>query len=363
MNYLRVSALFIFLLPSSVGSLFFLLVNFINPSSYQLVKLNRLIISLSVLAISLAVVLSNDQYIGSYISLFHALLYVLLACIIFSGKYAVSVALSVIKLFVLINFFALLAGYLIGAGLENIIFTSNFIIPRFRGFTAEPATIGIVLSWCIFILLKSSGADKWYYIGLSAVMILLTFSGSAFVLTAFAFAMAMRLGQVVFFGVLFLLSFSLALSLGLPGLEEIVLSRINNILDGNYNQSTFLRFISPILVATDFSNFGLMDFVFGSGVGVIENFLSINQNTFGYLETYKGEFVPQVNNSFAVIFVTFGAWGLFLFLSVLIISMKRTQDPKTHVLFILTLFFTGKVFSPIFWLLFLYTTKKIQVNE
>lgn len=359
-SWLAVSTAILFFLPGVLGSICFLVISYAQQLKLARFYIQNLVIALFFLCLLLIATVVQFDYFYDIPSLISGILYCCLFILVVSSSAYVEIKLRVLRGFVYINALLLILGYLFPV-IGDLVFDEQLLIMRYRGLTLEPSIIGIVLSWCFYYLLSLGAKQSLLAVFLCVVIIVATFSGSAYILLGIASLLALNLRNLAFLTVIMILCLPLFFLFD-AGLQGLVFQRIENIASGNISNSTFLRFVAPFLVLSDMIDTTPLSYLFGVGIGFSEGYLSQNSDIFYYLRDYKFNFVPKINNGITVIIVNFGLVMGFSLLVHAVWQASKNHTMPLLFLFFSTLFFTGHIFSPIFMLMYMLLIKKIRIT-
>ena len=358
-SWLRVPTAILFFLPGVLGSIFFLVISYVQQLKLARFNVKKLAIALFFLCLLLIATVIQFGYFYDIPSLISGILYCCLFILLVSSSEFSEIRLEVLRGFVYINALLLILGHLFPV-IGNLVFDEQLLIMRYRGLTLEPSIIGIILSWCFYYLLSLGVKHSLLAIFLCIVIIIATFSGSAYILLGVASLLALNLRNLAFLVAIMIFTAPIFFLFD-AGLQGLVFQRIENIASGNISNSTFLRFVAPFLVLSDMIETTPLSYLFGVGIGFSEGYLSQNSDVFYYLRDYKFNFVPKINNGITVIIVNFGlVMSIFLLIHAVLQAYKNQTMPLLF-LFFSTLFFTGHIFSPIFMLMYMLLIKKIRI--
>ena len=170
-----------------------------------------------------------------------------------------------------------------------------------------------------------------------------------------------RFFTTIFALVVFLLLISISFNDFMLYFDELVVNRLKGYYDTGLDNSAFLRGVVPLHLLMDiFNNADL--FLFGAGIGGIDNLFLLNNDQFWYMYNWKGDSVSVVNNGYINIILLIGFPLSFLFFLLLFLKLYKSKISFSLKLFVLIYpFFSGFVIHPLFWLFLILVCRRCQL--
>lgn len=271
-------------------------------------------------------------------------------------KFRIIEFLWYVKLLTLVNF-AMVLLYFIPI-FRDVFYFDMLGLYRFRGAYLEPSIAAIASVFNLIILWLYSQQRSYVFILINLLIILLTFSGSGLVLILIVF-----LSQFI---KNFKLSQGLLLAVGLVGSYVMIFEflqgsfihqRIINVLNGDFSQSTYLRFFAPFEFVQSLYNADAYSFLFG--VTDPRLYIENNYSEFQYFYLWDGSATYQVNNGYAVLWGLSGLSGVMIFFLFMFYHWKK-RNIVFNTFVLCVPFFTGHFVSIMYWF---YIFIFIEINK
>jgi hypothetical protein len=129
--------------------------------------------------------------------------------------------------------------------------------------------------------------------------------------------------------------------------DWLVAKRLERIDKGSDNSSK-LRFLAPLQVA----EYTLKNSpIWGFGLGSSENVITENRSSFSYFKIFDGTPTSQINNGYAIMFISGGVLLFFVHI-IYIISLFRYVNSRSNHLYIFFIaypFFSGHYANILMW--------------
>jgi hypothetical protein len=265
-------------------------------------------------------------------------------------------ALPLVRAVSLVN--ALLLLTLFVPVLADIFWYENLGQRRFRAFYFEPSIAAVVYVLNLIVLWHASPQPRRElpFVACNLVCLVLTFSGSGFVLMAAVLASSLGRGRLAGLGRYALLAVPAAVAWALTesgsaALQELVLSRAAGIAALEYDNSVHLRAVAPLLFVADFLEAGRNTW-FGAGIGGIESYVDLRAGSLWFLVDFAGNLVPHINNGYVVVLALLGLPLGSLVILLWLVLLARARVPRALKVFALLYpLFSGFVIHPLLWLL------------
>lgn len=274
---------------------------------------------------------------------------IFLMCIVLLVKereFNLSSFITLIKVLTILNTILIFSYFI--PNLRDIFYFELLGFYRFQGMYLEPSIAAIFSMFNIIVLLSHSKKNKNYlYIFISLLIVILTFSGSGLflMLTILFFYLIKNIkASILFFSFCFLLSVYYLIFLGFQ--DNPIYMRIMNILDGNFSQSTYMRFFAPVEFINYLYHANISSFLFG--VSDPRLFIELNHSDFKYFYLWHGSPTYDLNNGYAVLWSLSGLIGLGTFFTYMFYFWKN-KNFLLNVFVLLVPFFTGHFVSIIYW--------------
>lgn len=229
---------------------------------------------------------------------------------------------------------------------------------RFRAFYFEPSIAAVVYVLNLVVLWHASprGRRELPYVACNLLCLVLTFSGSGFLLLAAVLASSLGRGRLAGLGRYALLALPLGLAWamtesGSAAIQNLVLSRVSGIASLEYDNSVHLRAVAPLLFVVDFLDAGLNTWL-GAGIGGIESYVDLRAGALWFLVDFAGNLVPHINNGYVVVLALVGLPAGSLLVLLWLGLLLRAPVPRAlKVYALLYPLFSGFVIHPLLWLL------------
>lgn len=254
--------------------------------------------------------------------------------------------MTVIKVLTILNTILIFSYFI--PNLRDIFYFDLMGFYRFQGIYLEPSIAAISSIFNIIVLLPYAKKNKnSLYIFINLLIVMLTFSGSGLFLlltTLFFYLVKNIKASSLFFSFCFLMSLYYLIFLAFQ--DNFIYVRIMNILDGNFSNSTYIRFFAPFefinhLYDTSTSNFLI-------GVSDPRLYIESNHSDFKYFYVWNGSKTYDLNNGYAVLWSLTGLIGLGTFFTYMFYHWKNKNFLLNIFVFFVP-FFTGHFVSIIYW--------------
>ncbi|WP_370687646.1 O-antigen ligase family protein [Fulvivirga ligni] len=227
----------------------------------------------------------------------------------------------------------------------------------------------------MFILLYNFDKKISIYTLLSLLFIVLTFSGSGYVMLTLVIIVLLRSAKLSYnsllgFALIIILLITISILLAqIDAFQSLIVKRLGSVQEGRDNSSK-LRFLAPFEVMY----FTLKSSpIFGFGFGNLANTLSRNSSSFQYQRIFDGAFTEKVNNIYAIICGSGGITFLlyhFYYLYKNVYSRIISGNSALFIMLLIYPFFSGHFVHIFYWYLiylirhiYLATHTKINNNE
>lgn len=303
---------------------------------------------------------------GPLVSAFHMFLLLLFFSII-RPKFDTKSFSRFLVIFSFITFFSLLVTIIYH--IEGLVFFTSQRQFRYEFIFLEPSYLGIyccVLLAAFFFLMDSW--DKFSYTSaiFLSIIIFYTGSGSAifllfsifalFVISKYSLKNISVYAHAKFqfkwvFLALSLLVIALILWHDQITTYDFIVRRLSRIASGNFDASTYMRFIAPLEVS---KNIIEQSPFFGAGFGFGEEYLRNNYQIFSYLMKYDkyGYQIINLNidNVYVSMLVQGGILGVFWMIVMFIFTYRNYEhrSKRFYILILLSFFFSGALIHPLF---------------
>lgn len=265
-------------------------------------------------------------------------------------------SIAVIRVVIWTNGILLLSFFV--DGVREIFWYENLGQYRYRAFYFEPSIAALIYVFNIQIIWSFARhhSDFPLLISISLVSLLLTYSGSGFLLLALMILSGIDWRRLIpllkglAFAIPPLLLFSMT-ERGSDAIDELIVRRLAGILALEYDNSIHLRAVAPFLFLGDQMQSGIYAWI-GFGIGGIENYISGNESNLIYLSNFAGEIMTTINNGYVVLASLVGipiALILVLWFVRRLFIASMPRGLKVYVA--LYPFVSGFVIHPLFWLL------------
>lgn len=334
------------------------LLTLLAGASYSIIKLESFSkTDVLVYLLSLGI-LSSSWYYGFYLySNTGSLLTYLHTLALASLMFFVKPKLDYKALYRFAYFFSLISTFFIIIGklfFEEVFYYKTATgVKRYEFIFAEPSFLGIFCCLLLFFLLRVKLTKKTQVVTvlLLVVNILFTASGAGIALLA-----AILLLRINFsFSSIIKLSIGFSLSLSIlaftTSIPDLIYSRFERVMSGNYDTSTKIRFVAPALITRKI----LKDSpLFGVGLGNTDYYLRKDYSSYDYLlkkdSTGKYLINTNIDNVWVNILFSSGLFGLLGFLLLFLYRvMIGSLHIKTLVFISFTFFFCGAFIHPLFF--------------
>lgn len=227
--------------------------------------------------------------------------------------------------------------------------TKVFGFYRVKATFDEPSYFGIYLVSLLFYFLEINSRYKKNAIWIISLLIPLTFSLTAFVLTVVVLTIryTKSFWRLSFF---YLIIFTLISILPTYGgfFHERILLTVESLISGNISGSEGSRSNSIIVMLNYLRNADFHSFFMGEGYGRYDKWLM--QNFSGFNEAMVSYARGQINNTIAVVGISLGFVGLFIYLKFFFSLVKsKLLSQKALVLHLFIQFSFGFLVGYFFW--------------
>lgn len=307
-------------------------------------------------AISLAHLFLNLDYFSGGLVL-HLVFLMSITLLLRDKTFCMSSFIKCIKVITVVNLVFIFLYFV--PPLRTILYFDMAGFYRFRGAYLEPSIAAIAAIFHIIILWQYSPVkNNKIFILINLLIVIITFSGSGFLLLAIMlfsnFIKKIKLSKIVFMIVACLSAYILIFEV----LEDTFLHlRIVNMLNGNFSQSTYLRFFAPFEFIHALYDSDLYSFFFG--ISDPRLYIESNYSIFQYFYLWDGTKTYQVNNGYAVLWALSGFVGVIIFFTFMFFHW-RNRNIVYNSFFIFLPFFTGHFVSILFWF---YIFIFIEINR
>lgn len=248
---------------------------------------------------------------------------------------------------------------------------------RFQSIYTEPSYAAFIYILNLQQLMMRRSEERSYIlIAINISCLLITYSGSGFslllllILTSMSSKISIG-GKIKYFALLVAISLLLLIFAG-DAINQIVTSRWIGILNGEIDNSVFLRFVAPWIFLDGLASESIHFFI-GAGIGGITEYINFYRAELGYLVFFDGAEASALNNGYAVIIALLGFPLGFGVLSWIFFRVWKSKSDVTYkVLFIGYPFFSGWVIHPLFFLLMaltlwrqplMYSNSRVEVRN
>lgn len=308
-------------------------------------KLPNYIAIALIISLSLWHLFFNPEFFNGGLVL-HLIFLMCIALLLKEREFNLSSFITVIKALTILNTILVFSYFI--PNLRDIFYFDILGFYRFQGIYLEPSIAAISSIFNIIVLLPYIKKNKnSLYIFINLLFVILTFSGSGLFLlltTLFFYLVKNIKASSLFFSFCFLMSLYYLIFLAFQ--DNFIYVRIMNILDGNFSQSTYIRFFAPFEFINYLYNSVPSNFLIG--VSDPRLYIESNHSDFKYFYLWHGAPTYDLNNGYAVLWSLSGLIGLGVFFTYMFYHWKNKNFLLNIFVFFVP-FFTGHLVSIIYW--------------